>query len=313
MNSTVSPEKHIISSKQFDKAFLLELFKSADDMKANKYKVQDELNGKIVGLLFYEASTRTRLSFESALVRLGAEKLTTESASEFSSASKGETLEDTIRIVSNYCDFLVLRHFEDNSSDRAVKVSSVPVVNAGSGKKDHPTQALLDAYTIYEHFGRLDNLDIALAGDLKRGRTIDSLVELACLFEGNRFYFLSPENSVAKDELKEYVEKCGLEYIESNNFEEALHGVDVCYMTRVQKERFDSLGEYEKAKGTFILNKENIANMKEDAIIMHPLPRVDEISVEVDKDKRAYYFKQAANGVYVRMALLKYLNDKNYS
>ncbi|NQZ85385.1 MAG: aspartate carbamoyltransferase [Nanoarchaeales archaeon] len=304
-----NPKKNIILSQQFSIEFLNELFKLTDFMKQNETKVSEELRGKIVSLLFYESSTRTRFSFESAVLKLGGNCITTENAAQFSSASKGETLEDSIRMVSTYCDFIILRHNEDNSSKRAVSVASVPVINAGSGKSQHPTQALLDLYTIYEEFGTLENMKFAIVGDLLRGRTCDSLVYLLSKFKGNEFFFVSPDNSKIKESLKNYLVENNLNFSEVDNLDDVLPAVDVCYMTRIQKERFESLVEYEKTKGLFILDKENVELMKDNAIIMHPLPRVDEITLDVDMNKRARYFEQAKNGLYVRMAILKLLND----
>lgn len=309
----ISPYKHIIESQQFDVDFLKKIFKETDYMKKNEHQVLKLLKGKIIAMLFYEPSTRTRFSFETAALRLGATTITTENAKEFSSASKGETLQDSIRIVSGYADFIVMRHYEDDSSEIAASVSSVPVINAGAGKGQHPTQALLDVYTIYENFSRLNNLKIALVGDLLRGRTVNSLVYILSKFKGNKFYFVSPENSRIKPGIKEHLEENNHEYEESEDLNEVLKEVDVVYMTRVQKERFDNPEEYQKAKGRFVINKSNIDLMKEDAIILHPLPRVDELACEIDDDKRAKYFEQAKNGLYVRMALLKVLNEHNTS
>jgi aspartate carbamoyltransferase catalytic subunit len=311
MVKIISPYKHIIESQQFSKKFLKELFEITKYMKDNEYKVSNLLKGKIVALLFYEPSTRTRFSFESAALRLGASKITTENAKEFSSASKGETLQDSIKVINAYADFIVLRHFEDDSSEIASSVSNIPIINAGAGRGQHPTQALLDVYTIYENFGKLENLNVALVGDLLRGRTVNSLVYLLSQFKGNKFYFISPENSKAKKGIKEHLEKHEVEYVETDQLDKSLEEVDIVYMTRIQKERFEDIEEYDKAKGKFILDAKNVSLMKKDAIIMHPLPRVDEISTEVDNNPRAKYFEQAKNGLYVRMALLKILNDHN--
>jgi aspartate carbamoyltransferase catalytic subunit len=206
-----------------------------------------------------------------------------------------------------------MRHFDDEASEQAMEVTTVPLINAGSGKSQHPTQSLLDAYTIYQNFGRLDNLKIALVGDLLRGRTVGSLVYLLGKFPNNNFCFVSPENSRIKDGVKEYLQEHELAFTESDNLESCLKDTDILYMTRIQKERFKNRLEYEKAKGNLILDLPKVQAMKEEAIIMHPLPRVNEISVKVDDNKRAKYFEQAANGLWVRMALLKKLNDYNYN
>ncbi len=312
MSTGISPYTHVVESQQFDKEFLTKLFETAKYMKENEFNVSDLLKGRVVAMLFYEPSTRTRFSFESASLKLGANTITTENAKEFSSASKGETLQDTIKIVGSYADFIVIRHYEDDSSEIAASISDVPVINAGAGKGQHPTQALLDVYTIYENFGRLDNLNVAFVGDLLRGRTVNSLIYLLSKFPGNKFCFISPENCRAKEGIKQHLKEQDLEFTETEDMEECIKESDVVYMTRIQKERFENPEEYEKAKGMFILNNKNVSTMKKEAIIMHPLPRVDEIHQEVDSNPRAKYFEQARNGLYVRMALLKMLNDHNY-
>jgi len=309
----LSPYRHIIESQQFDEEFLSELFKTARFMSKNERNVGNLLKGMIVTMLFYQPSTRTRLSFEAAALRLGASTITTENAKEFSSAAKGETLEDTIKIASGYCNFIVLRHFDDDSAERAYPYSNVPLINAGSGQGQHPTQALTDVFTIFEQFEKLNGLNIAVAGDLLRGRTVNSLVYLLSKFPGNKFYFVAPENSKIKVGMKDHLSKHGYEYYETDCLEKVLPEVDVLYMTRVQREWFKDIGEYEKAKGKVILNGRNVELMRKDAIVMHPLPRTDEIAVEVDLNPRARYFKQAKeNALHTRMALLKMLYDHNY-
>ena len=299
---SLSPYKHVIRSQQFTFDYIEELFDLADFMKKNEFDVSSHLKNRIVAMLFYEPSTRTRLSFEAAAIRLGASKITTENAKEFSSVSKGETLEDTINIVQSYADYIILRHFEDNSSEIAANISSKPVINAGSGKGQHPTQALLEVYTIQENFKRLDNLKIGVVGDLLRGRTVESLVYLLSKFNNNKFYFISPDNSKIKDGIKNYLLENKIDFIESNDLEENMSDFDVLYMTRVQKERFENIREYESAK--IILSQKNIKLLNQKSIIMHPLPRVDEISIQIDQDSRSKYFEQARNGLYVRMAVL---------
>jgi aspartate carbamoyltransferase catalytic subunit len=301
--------KNIVLTQQFSKEYIFEVIRLANYMKQNEFNVSHILKNKIVAMLFYESSTRTRFSFESAVYRLGGNCITTENAAQFSSVSKGESLEDTVKMINGYADMLVLRHYEDESSKRAAAVTMIPLINAGSGKSQHPTQALLDIYTIYEYFGKLENLKIAIVGDLLRGRTCDSLVYLLSKFPNNKFFFISPENSKVKDSLKKHLKKLNVEFVETSNMDETLGELDVCYMTRIQKERFSSTEEYDKAKGKFILNGDNVNLMKKNSIIMHPLPRIDEISIEVDYDIRAKYFEQAKNGLYVRMAILKMLNE----
>ncbi|MFT4297658.1 MAG: aspartate carbamoyltransferase [Candidatus Woesearchaeota archaeon] len=305
----INPYEHVLESQQFDKEFLKKLFDLTKHMKQNEDAVSHELNRKIVTLLFYQPSTRTRLSFETAANKLGARVQMTENAQEFSSAAKGETLHDTIKTVNGYSDFIVIRHKDNDSSEVAANASTVPVINAGSGTGQHPTQALLDIYTIHEKFNKLENLEIAFIGDLARGRTVNSLVYLLSKFKGNKFYFVAPENSRIKQGIKDHLSEHKIEFQETENLNDTLKKADIVYMTRVQKEYFDDMAEYEKAKGKYKISKDKINLMKKDSILMHPLPRVDEISIDVDDDPRAIYFKQAKNGLYVRMALLKMLND----
>jgi aspartate carbamoyltransferase catalytic subunit len=308
----ISPYEHILESQQFDEEFIRELFSLTRYMKENINNVNNELKGRIVTLLFYQPSTRTRLSFESAANRLGANVQMTENAEEFSSAAKGESLEDTIKTINAYSDFIVIRHKDSNSSEIAAGSSKIPILNAGSGTGQHPTQALLDIYTIHEKFNTLKNLSIAVVGDLARGRTVNSLVYLMSKFQGNKFYFVAPDNSRIKAGIKDHLEKHNVYFEENENLNEVLKKSDVVYMTRIQKEYFDDIAEYEKAKGVFKIDENNISLMNENSILMHPLPRIDEISHKIDNDKRVIYFEQAKNGLYVRMALLKMLNDYHY-
>lgn len=310
MGTHPSPYEHIIRSQQFDQSFLEELFSLTDEIKAHPSAFSSALDGKVVASLFYEPSTRTRLSFESAVLRLGGTVVGTENAGEFSSASKGETLEDSIRVVSGYADVIILRHNEDNSSERAVLASNVPLINAGSGKSQHPTQALLDVYTIREYQKTLEGLSVAVAGDLLRGRTCDSLVYLLSKYSGNKFLFTAPAGCEVKKDLKEHLNEHSIAYSEHHTLEEVVAQSDVLYMTRIQKERFDTLEEYEAVKGRFILTPKLVDNMKESANILHPLPRVDEIPASVDADPRSVYFEQAKNGLWIRMALLLLLTKK---
>ena len=300
---------HILESQQFkDRKLLDELFESADEMeKACKSgSCPRILKGKIMATLFYEPSTRTRLSFESAMIRLGGTVIGSENASEFSSAYKGETLEDTIRVVQKYADIIVIRHPLEGSAELASKVSEVSVINGGDGPGQHPTQMLLDVYTIYKEKRTLENLKICGVGDLLYGRAIRSLVYLMANMKGTTFSFVSPERLRFSEEFLSYLDKKKVEYNQTDCLDDALDS-DVLYMTRIQKERFSTESEYKKHKGCYILGKEHMKKMKNDAIVMHPLPRVDEISPEVDSDPRAAYFRQAENGLYIRMALLKML------
>lgn len=259
--------------------------------------------------LFYEPSTRTRLSFESAMQRLGGAVISTENAGEFSSAAKGETLEDTIRIVNGYADVIVLRHFSEGASLVASNYSNVPIINAGDGKGEHPTQALLDLYTIKSKFTSLD-ITISMVGDLLNGRTVHSLSYLLSLYKNPKLIFVSPKALQIPAELKKHLIGKKVNFTQSEDLNYALKNSDVIYQTRVQKERFQNTGDYQKFKNLLTIDKQSLKLMKKNAIIMHPLPRVGEISSNVDSDPRAFYFKQAQNGLFVRMALLVDLFDK---
>ena len=308
-----SPYEHIVEAQQFDEEFLLKLFKEADMMKEldEKDKLPDSLKNRVVAMLFYEPSTRTRFSFETAVLKLGGKTISTENAREFSSVSKGESLKDTIRVIGCYADFVVMRHNQEGAAMEAAIVSKKPIINAGDGKGQHPTQALLDVYTMYKEFKRLGNLKVAMVGDLSRGRTVRSLSYLLSKFKGNKLYFVSPENSKMKEDILQHLKENNIEFIETDNLQKVLPEVDIVYMTRVQKERFESQEEYEKVKDLYIINRENIKLMKPNAILLHPLPRINEISTEVDSDSRCRIFEQARNGLYIRMALLKIINE-NY-
>lgn len=295
---------HIIESQQFDRKTIEKIFKLADSFTNTTFKKQP-LRGKIMASLFYEPSTRTRFSFESAMLRLGGQVISTENASEFSSASKGEALEDSIKVINNYVDVIVLRHPEQGASLRASAVSKVPVINAGDGVGQHPTQALLDLYTIRRELGKIDGLHIALVGDLKNGRTVRSLSYLLGKFKNIKITLVSPTGLKIGQDLKDYLQRHGVAYEETESWAETLPVVDALYQTRVQKERFKNVQEYAKYKGGYILTNKELALMKKKSIIMHPLPRVDEIKTEVDESPRAAYFRQAGYGVLIRMALLK--------
>lgn len=299
----------VIEAQQFDQATLEEIFRIAADME--KITTPDLLKGKIMASLFYEPSTRTRLSFEAAMHRLGGFVISTENAQQFSSKAKGESLEDSVRVISGYCDVIVLRYHKEGGAERAQRFSKVPVINAGDGKGQHPTQALLDLYTISKSFGALKGLSIAMVGDLANGRTVRSLsIMLAKHFPDNRIIFVSPKQTRMGDDVKEYVNGHGVKWEETDDLRAIAPVADVIYQTRVQRERFQDGDSaiYEqviKESDRFTINSEIISVMKKDSIIMHPLPRVTEISYAVDQDQRARYFEQAENGLYVRMALLK--------
>ncbi len=300
--------KHVLTTKQFLNRKVLEnIFSIANELerKDRKGKVPQLLKGKILATLFYEPSTRTRFSFETAMLKLGGQVITTENAKDFSSAIKGETIEDTVRVVGNYVDAIVLRHPENGTAAKAAEVSSVSIINAGDGSREHPTQALLDLYTIKKELGRVDNLKIGLVGDLLYGRTIHSLISLLSIFRNIDLYLISPRELKLPREYKKILKDKRIKFIEDNSIEKIIALVDILYMTRIQKERFKSLRLYNKVKDSFVVNKDMLEKFPKKSIIMHPLPRVNEISIEVDEDKRAAYFRQAGNGLYIRMALLK--------
>jgi aspartate carbamoyltransferase catalytic subunit len=267
-----------------------------------KKPVQKLLEGKVIATLFFEPSTRTRLSFESAINRLGG-KIVGFSDAGVSSVSKGETLHDTIRMVSNYSDLIVVRHPVEGSARYASEISSVPVINAGDGANQHPTQTLLDLYSIRKTQGTLDNLNIFMVGDLKYGRTVHSLM-MAMSRWNTTFNFISPEELKMPEEYKLYLENLGLKYYEHLDFTEIISRADIIYMTRVQKERFSDPIEYEKVKNVYVLRNSMLTNTKPNMRILHPLPRVNEINPDVDTNPKAYYFEQALNGVYTRQAIL---------
>jgi len=296
--------KHIIKSQQFSRKIINDIFLIADKLEKRK---DNSLSGKIMASLFYEPSTRTRFSFESAMLRLGGSVITTENAKEFSSAIKGETLEDSIRVINNYADVIVLRHYEEGASARAANVSDIAVINAGDGAGQHPTQALLDLYTINRELGKIDGVSIAMVGDLKNGRTIRSLSYLLAKYKKIKIYFISPNGLRVGTDIKKYLDKHSVFYSESEKLEDVVANVDVLYQTRIQKERFKSEKEYKKYKGSYRIDFAMTKRMKKKSIIMHPLPRVDELLEEVDKSPKAAYFKQAKYGLLIRMALLKYI------
>lgn len=280
-----------------------EILKILDDaVEFEKNPVQKLLEGKVIATLFFEPSTRTRLSFESAINRLGG-KIVGFSDAGVSSVSKGETLHDTIKMVSNYSDLIVIRHPIEGSARYASEISSVPVINAGDGANQHPTQTLLDLYSIRKTQGTLDNLNIFMVGDLKYGRTVHSLM-MAMSRWNTTFNFISPEELKMPEEFKLYLENLGLKYYEHLDFTDIISRADIIYMTRVQKERFSDPIEYEKVKNVYVLKNSMLANTKPNMRILHPLPRVNEIHTDVDKNPKAYYFEQALNGVYTRQAIL---------
>ncbi len=298
---------HVIEAQQFDRPLLAEIFAVTKEMEevVSRYG-SNILSRRLMASLFYEPSTRTRLSFESAMMRLGGQVVTTESAREFSSAAKGETLEDTIRIVEGYSDVIVIRHYEGGSARRAAEVASVPIINAGDGPGQHPTQALLDIYTIQKEIGRLDNFKIAMVGDLANGRTVRSLAYLLSKYEDVKIFFVAPRVVRMKDDIKAHLDEHGVEWEEAEDLIAVVKEADVVYQTRIQRERFgDRIEDYEKARGKYVIDGTVMEALPDSSVVLHPLPRVDEIVPEVDSDPRAAYFRQAHNGLYIRMALLR--------
>lgn len=298
---------HVVEAQQFDRPLLAEIFAVTKEMEevVSRYG-SNILSRRLMATLFYEPSTRTRLSFESAMMRLGGQVVTTESAREFSSAAKGETLEDTIRIVEGYSDVIVIRHYESGSARRAAEVATVPIINAGDGPGQHPTQALLDIYTIQKEIGRLDNFKIAMVGDLANGRTVRSLAYLLSKYEDVKIFFVAPRVVRMKDDIKAHLDEHGIEWEEAEDLIAVARDVDVVYQTRIQRERFgDRIEDYEKARGKYVIDETVMEALPESSVVLHPLPRVDEIVPEVDSDPRSAYFRQAHNGLYIRMALLR--------
>ena len=299
----------ILEAQQFTRLWLEEtLFPLTETMKASpKTELSTHLAGKQMLTLFYEASTRTRLSFEAAMHILGGTVSSTENAKKFSSSVKGESLEDTIRVLSSFSpDVIVLRYHEEGGAARAAQVSSVPIINAGDGTGQHPTQALLDIFTIQEELGSIDGISIAFVGDLERGRTVHSLAYLLGKFEDIKIHFVSPRSLPIKPGIKDYLKRHNVHYWEHNDLREVAPEMNVIYMTRTQTER----GSHEESEGTpsfCVIDQEVLNLMPSQAIIMHPLPRQKELPAFVDKDSRAAYFRQAKNGLYVRMALLEHM------
>lgn len=297
----------LLSTKDLSKDYIEKIMAKAGEMEpyALKEKQGDMMKGKILAALFYEPSTRTRLSFETAMLRLGGQVLSVTDV-QSSSLAKGESLEDTAKIVSQYADIIAVRHPEIGSAKKMAENASVPVINAGDGAGDHPTQALLDLYTIIKEKGQVDGLNVTLSGDLKNSRTANSLIYLLANYDV-KFKFLSPPQLPMKDEVKKFLDEKGLSYEETSSVEDGLTGADVLYATRVQRERFKDAGEYEKLKDSFIFNRALLEKHNPKMLILHALPRVNEISSDVDDMPGAAYFRQASNGVSVRMALISLL------
>lgn len=296
--------RHLMSPLDFSVEELGRLLDLASDIEKNPAKYAHACDGKVLATLFYEPSTRTRLSFESAMIHLGGQVLGFSNAAS-SSAAKGESVSDTIRMVSCYADICAMRHPKEGAPMVATAVSSIPVINAGDGGHQHPTQTLTDLMTIHSLKGRLDHLNIGLCGDLKFGRTVHSLINALVRYEGISFVFISPEELRIPGYIREDVlDEKGVPYKEVERLEDVIGGLDLLYMTRVQRERFFNEEDYVRLKDFYILDKAKMALAGPDMLVLHPLPRVNEISVEVDSDPRAAYFKQVQYGLYVRMALI---------
>ena len=296
--------QHVVESQQFSRQLLDELMTRASEMEREPHRAAGRLQGRVMAALFYEPSTRTRLSFEAAMLRLGGRTMGTDNAHEFSSAAKGESLEDTIRIVNGYADVIVLRHDEEGAARRAAAVSQVPVINAGDGRGQHPTQGLLDVYTIRAELGRIDGVKIAMVGDLANGRTVRSLAYLLSKYRDVQVWFVAPPQVAMRQDIKDHLDERGVRWSETEDLESVLATIDVVYMTRILKERFSDLAGYEALKGVYRVDAHTLRKLQANSIVMHPLPRLDEIATEVDTDPRAAYFRQARNGLFIRMALL---------
>ena len=296
--------RHLLDTTDLSVKEIDDLVALAMDIINHKEKYSDACRGKKLATLFFEPSTRTRLSFEAAMMELGGNVLGFSEAAS-SSASKGETVGDTIKIVSCYADIIAMRHPLEGAPRVASYKTDVPVINAGDGGHSHPTQTLTDLLTIFREKGRFDNLTIGLCGDLKFGRTVHSLIKAMCRYSNIKFVLISPKELSVPDYIKkDYLDENGMEYLETEDMEAAMPSLDILYMTRIQRERFFSEDEYLKHKDVFILDVDKLENAKSDLTIMHPLPRVNEITTAVDEDPRAKYFEQALNGKYIRMALI---------
>ena len=296
--------RHLIDILDLSKEEIDELVETASDIINDPVKYQEACKHKILATLFFEPSTRTRLSFESAMLSLGGEVLGFSEA-QSSSAAKGESVADTIRTVSCYSDIIAMRHPKEGAPFVASRVAEVPIINAGDGGHNHPTQTLTDLLTIHREKGRFDDLTIGVCGDLKFGRTVHSLISAMSRYKNVKFVLISPDELKLPSYIKKDVmQKNGMEYYETADLEEKIQDLDILYMTRVQRERFFNEEDYLRLKDSYILTLDKLANAKEDLCIMHPLPRVNEISTEVDSDPRAAYFRQVRNGRYIRMALI---------
>jgi aspartate carbamoyltransferase catalytic subunit len=300
--------KHILEVGQFSRHEMEVLFDEAESLERLEAYVGSRLmEGRIMATLFYEPSTRTRLSFEAAMIKLGGAILSVENAGVSSSAVKGETIEDTIRMVQNYADIIVLRHWEGGAAHLAAAVASVPIINAGDGNREHPTQALLDTFTIRTELGRIDGLTIGLVGDLVHGRAAHSVALCLARFRDITLHLIAPRELQMEAEMVEKLRAGGLAVTQVERLDQVAGELDVVYMTRVQRERFSSPELYERVRGSYRMDSATLTRLKPTAIILHPLPRLDEIEPEVDADPRAAYFRQARHGLTIRMALIRHV------
>lgn len=296
--------RDVISILDFTKEDLITLFKEAREMEKHAKSRINILQGKVLALAFFEPSTRTMFSFQTAMLRLGGSVLVF-SEVEKTSIAKGENLGDTIRMLDSYANAIVIRHRIEGAASYAAEIAESPVINAGDGTHHHPTQAMIDYYTIWREKGDIEGLTLGVLGDLKYGRAASSFILASTIFKPKKLYLISPQELRVKPEIREFLEEHNVKYVETQNLKEVLGELDVLYVTRIQKERFPDLAEYEKVKGSYRVTSNILKYAKEDLMILHPLPRVEEISFDVDATRHAYYFKQASYGVPVRMALLK--------
>ncbi len=292
--------RSLVSINDYSKEEIMQILEIAAEFEKEPH--QNLLNGRVIASLFFEPSTRTRLSFESAIQKMGGNVVGFSSAAT-SSVQKGESLKDTILTVCNYSDLIVMRHPVDGSARYASEVATVPIINAGDGANQHPTQCLLDLYSIKKTQGTLENLEVTFVGDLKYGRTVHSLVIALCQFN-TKFHLVSPVELKLPSAVKRHIKEANLQYEQYTDFSEVIPKSDIIYMTRIQRERFPDPLEYEKVKNAYILDNSMLDNSRENCRILHPLPRVNEISIDVDSNPKAYYFEQALNGVFVRQALI---------
>lgn len=300
--------RHLIDLDSLSLEEIGKILSLAKTIMDNPEYFTDSCHGRLMATLFYEPSTRTQMSFQSAMLKLGG-KLIGFSDPDNSSVAKGESLKDTISVVSNYADLIVTRHPLEGTAKAAAMFSRVPVINAGDGGHLHPTQTLTDLFTLLSSSGRLDHLTVGLCGDLKNGRTVHSLIKTLCRYSGNKFVLISTPELSLPDYVKDIMKEHDCEYIQKNSLDEAISDIDVLYMTRIQAERFESIEEYNKQKGIFVLDSKKLKKAKYGLKILHPLPRVDEIDYDVDDDPRAVYFAQTEYGMYARMALILHMLD----